>query len=221
MQVKEFSDVAALNAECEARMRAVLGAAQETPAAVMLSGGRTPLALFEKIAEQPFPVGAQAYLTYTDDRYVPAESPESNFGATLPMIRALGLPLAHVLRVKTDLPLAEAADQFHRDLAAFLDAGGTIPLAFLGIGTDGHTCSLFSQEDIDRGAGKLASPTYRPAPPDRVTVTPSLLARCGEIVFLVAGRDKDAVVAQLLNEPGAIPAGRAVAGHPNVTIWRA
>ena len=221
MNIRHFDDVVALNDACEAVIRETLGGATGAPTAVMLSGGRTPLALFKQIAAAPFPVGAAAYITYTDDRHVPVTSPESNFGATLPMISALGVPLGQVLRVETERTLEEAATKFHEDFEAFFAKGGSIPVAFLGIGTDGHTCSLFTQEDIERGAGRFASPTRRPTPPDRVTVTPRLLERCGKIIFLVTGADKAEVLQQLLETPEAIPAGRAVAGCADVSVWRA
>lgn len=221
MHVQHFESVAAVNQACEALLRETLGTDTGAPRAVMLSGGRTPLALFQQIAAKPFPVSENAWLTYTDDRHVPTESPESNFGATLPMIEALGLPMERVLRVHTELSLEDAATRYHEDFSAFFDQGGEIPVAFLGIGTDGHTCSLFTQDDIDRGAGRLASPTPRPTPPHRVTVTPSLLNRCGRIIFLITGSDKDAVVEQLLHDPQSIPAGRATAACKSVEIWRA
>src|SRR5690606_24873847 len=102
---------------------------------------------------------------------------------------------------------------------AFIEAGGAFPLAFLGLGTDGHTASLFSREDLDRAAGRWASPTPRPTPPDRVTVTPATLARVDRIVFLVAGRDKDAVTQQLLDSPTSVIAGQAVEGARHVEVW--
>lgn len=219
---KSFADAQALNDACEAAMREVLaGATADAPRAVMLSGGRTPLALFQQIAAHPFPVGSGAWITYTDDRHVPVESPESNFGATLPMINALGLPLERVLRVNTELSLEDAAARFHADFEAFFAAGGTIPVAFLGMGTDGHTCSIFTREDFERGAGRYASPTWRPTPPHRVTVTPMLLERCERVIFLLVGADKAAVIKQLLEAPETMPAGWATAGCKHVELWRA
>jgi len=221
IHVTQFESLPALNAACIARMRTTLQAESATPSALMLSGGRTPLSIFNEIAANPFPVAANVYLTYTDDRDVLEDSPESNYGTTLPMIHALGLPLERVLRVPTELPLEAAAERWHQDFEAFFAQGGQIPLAFLGMGADGHTCSLFSQDDLDRGAGRFASPTWRPSPPNRVTVTPTLLERCDEVIFLVTGADKADVIAQLLGDPTSIPAGRAVAQCGNVQLWRA
>lgn len=221
IETRNFTDTQALNDACAALLQEVLQPGPGGPRAVMLSGGRTPLALFKQIAAAPFAVDTDAYLTYTDDRHVPVESPDSNFGATLPMIEALALPLEHVLRVDTSVSLEESASRFHAAFEQFLAQGGRIPVAFLGLGTDGHTCSLFNQEDIDRGAGRYASPTWRPEPPHRVTVTPRLLERCERIIFLVTGADKEAVVQQLLETPAAIPAGRATSGCARVELWRA
>lgn len=221
IQVTPFDSLAALNAACIDAIRSVLQADAATRQAVMLSGGRTPLAIFREIAENPFPVSPQACITFTDERHVPIDSPDSNHGATLPMLRALHIPDERVLHVHTELSLEDAAERFHEDFDAFLLRGGQIPLAFLGLGTDGHTCSLFSQEDIDRGIDRYASPTWRPTQPHRVTVTPTLLERCERIVFLVTGEDKADVIAQLLETPDAIPAGRATARCKNVHLWRA
>lgn len=220
IRVRTFETLPTLNAACIDTMRRVLQHESDLPQALMLSGGRTPLSIFAEITAQPFPVAANAFLTYTDDRYVPEDSPESNFGTTQPMIQALGLPSERVIRVHTELTLESAAERFHEDFEAFFARGGRIPVAFLGLGADGHTCSLFSQEDLDRGKGRFASPTPRPTPPDRVTVTPTLLERCDEIIFLVTGADKADVIAQLLQTPEAIPAGRATAHCAKVQLWR-
>jgi len=51
----------------------------------------------------------------------------------------------------------------------FLEGGGCIPLGLLGLGADGHTASLFSLDDVDRGRGRLAIPVQRESGPQRVS----------------------------------------------------
>lgn len=221
IDVTEYASKERLLEAMEARLRAVLSASSEHPFAVLISGGNTPLPVYTALAHGPPATSPQAGIAFADDRHVPASSPESNFGNARPMIESLGIPAGQTLRVHTELPLEEAADRYHRDLDAFLSAGGTIPLAFLGLGADGHTCSLFTGEDLERGAGRLAAPVYKTVPPNRITVTPDLLSRVEQVVFIVAGNDKMEVVAALLEKPETLTAGKAVAGCPSVALWRA
>ncbi len=190
------------------------------PHAVMLSGGSTPVPVYERIAQQPFSIAPTACVTYSDDRHVPPDSPDSNYGVTQPMLKALGLPDERVLRVETEHPLDEAAEAFHNRLADFMLAGGRITLALLGLGSDGHTCSLFTTEDLDRGAGRYAVAVPRPQPPNRVSVTPNTLVHCERVVFVVSGEDKAAVARQFLETPERLVAGQAVAGREEVELWQ-
>ena len=138
---------------------------------------------------------------------------------SLEMVRALGLPREHVLHVHTELPLEQAATRYHEDLARFLEHNGRITAAWLGLGADGHTCSLFTPEDLERAPGRYAAAVSRPAGPARVTVTPALLERVERAVFVVAGAEKKPVVERLLSAPEELVAGRAVARCPRVELW--
>jgi 6-phosphogluconolactonase len=218
---KKFADSASLNAQVVALLREALGAAGEGPRAVMLSGGSTPRAAYAALAADPCPCPESCWITYTDERHVPVDHPDSNHGQTRPLLDALGIPAGRVLRPDTALDLAAAAAQWDADFRVFLDAGGRIPLALLGLGADGHTCSIFSDADVDQCGEAFAAPILRPEPPHRITVGPALLRRADRIVFLVAGRDKDDVVAQLRSDPAWLPAGRAVAGCARLELWNA
>lgn len=190
-----------------------------SPAAVIIPGGRTPLPVFDAIVRKPFQIATAAHIIYTDDRHVPEDSPESNYGASRPMLRTLQIPPERTIRVHTELPLAAAAERYHMDLKSFLEAGGRIGVAFLGLGPDGHTCSLFSQADLDRGRNRYAVAVERPSGPHRVSVTPALLEETKRVILLAAGSDKHAVADQLLRDPASVIAGRAVTGCANVELW--
>ena len=185
----------------------------------MIPGGRTPLPVFDAIVRKPFPIALTTHIAYTDDRHVPEDSPESNYGASRPMLRALQIPPERTIRVYAELPLAAAAERYHKDLKSFVDGGGWIGVAFLGLGPDGHTCSLFSQADLDRGRNRYAVAVERPSGPHRVSVTPALLEETERVILLATGSDKHAVADQLLRDPGSVIAGRAVMGCANVELW--
>lgn len=209
----------------EAALRLVMPIIQggdDTPSALIVPGGRTPKPLFDAVASQGPVAGPCVRLAYTDERHVPETSPESNYGLTVNMIRALRLPAARVLRVRTDLSLQEAALDYSEAWRDFFDRGGGIRLALLGLGDDGHTCSLFTPEQVRCcSPDAYAAPVHRETGPDRVTVTPALLARAGHIVFLATGREKAVVVDGMLQEPSTVTAAMAVAGAPSVSLWYA
>lgn len=192
----------------------------DAPYAIMLSGGSTPLPVYARFAERPIPVAAEAWITYTDDRHVPETSPESNYGNSRAMLEGLGL-LERTIRVQGHLELEAAADAFENELKRFLDSGGTFPLAILGIGADGHTCSLFRDEDLEACENRLAAPILKDTPPNRVTVSPSLLERVDRIVVMAAGQDKVAMCDALRHDPLSITAGKALVGCRHVELWQA
>lgn len=187
--------------------------------AIMLAGGRTPQAAYRELAARVPPVAPGRRLFLSDERYVPAGSPESNQGLLDELAHGLHVPEEHVLRVRTDRPLEAAAARYHEDLAALFQAGARVTLGLLGLGADGHTASLFGEDDVRRGPDRYAVAVRRPSPPDRISVTPRLLARIEEIIFVVSGKEKEAIVEQLAEHPASLPAGLAVAGHHNVKLW--
>lgn len=218
---QRFDDTAALEAAVQALIRDELQAQHDVPHALMLSGGRTPLPVYARVAEAPFKPDGFAHVLFTDDRHVPVDSPDSNFGGARGMLCALGLPEERILRIDPRLDLDACAADYDKQIGAFFATGGLIATALLGIGTDGHTCSLFTKEDILAAEGKYAIPVVRPEPPHRISVTPEVLARAERVIFLASGPDKEEIVERLITAPEHIVAGRAAAGCRHVTVWQA
>lgn len=219
IEVRDFDSKASLLDAVEALIRETLTRPSSGDFALMVSGGNTPLPVYANIAADPVAAVPQAHLAFTDDRYVPTDSPESNFGNAKAMIEAVGLA-ERTLRIDPTLPIEACATAYHNELSAFLEAGGSIPVALLGLGADGHTCSLFNDADLERAADCLAAPAYKDTPPDRITVSPGLLAQVGQIIFVVAGDDKAEMIAALLDAPETITAGKAIKDCPTVALWR-
>lgn len=191
------------------------------PHAVLLSGGRTPVAAYAEVEQRRFRAAEDLYVLLADERMVPEESPDSNVGSLRPMLNALALPEDRILRVNTALPLKKAAAAYDRALHQFVRSGGRITLGLLGLGADGHTASLFTDEDLARAAGSLAVGVPRQGGTDRVSVTPDLLKRAEVLIFLVTGPEKQAVVARLMKDPDSLVAGRAVRDAAAVQLWTA
>ena len=89
----------------------------------------------------------------------------------------------------------------------------------LGLGADGHTASLFRAADLERARGRLALAVHRPDGRDAVTVTPAVLERVSEIVFVVAGADKRPALEALLAGRETSVAWQAVCRCGHVEVW--
>jgi 6-phosphogluconolactonase len=219
LQVHCFPGTTELTAALSARLEGALSPVAGGAPALMLSGGNTPLPAYRAVAARAVRAPPGTQLLYSDDRYVPASSEASNYFQTRGFIEALTLPAAQILRVRTELPLEEAAADYDRRLAALFAQHPSIELGLLGLGADGHTASLFRAADLERARGRLALAVHRPDGRDAVTVTPTVLERVSEIVFVVAGADKQPALAALLAGREDSIAWQAVRRCAHVEVW--
>ncbi len=212
MNIRRFDDRESLDAALVERLKQAL----EAGGGLMLSGGNTPRPAYEELGARPPRAGASLNVLYSDERYVPPTSEASNYRASLPLLQGLRLGEDRVLRVRTELGVQEAAADYERQLA-----GCSAPIRFglLGMGTDGHTASLFSGDDLERSVGHLAVDVQRPDGMQAISVTPELLNRVEHVLMVVVGREKwDALAAFIKRDSGSI-AWRAVSGCADVEVW--
>ena len=134
------------------------------------------------------------------------------------MFQTLGVE-DRVFTVDTTLSPTEAAQRYDRQIGAFFRQGGRVVLGLLGLGTDGHTASLFSQADLDRSEGRFAIEVFKEPGPDRVSVTPRFLSRVERLVFLVKGESKRSILERFLAENDIPIARLATAQSPSVDVW--
>jgi|SRR5579862_1117157 len=217
LTTRRFLTRAALDSALEERLGAALSA--RGASAIMLSGGQTPMPAYDALARGTLEHDDRLHVLFTDERYVPADDVASNFHQSRALLTVLGLPDEGLLRVRTELPLPAAAADYDTRLTALLSSGVHIGLGLLGLGADGHTCSLFSAENLAAGRGRYAIAVKRPDGLSAVSVTPELLATVREPVFVVAGRSKQAAVARLLACDPTLTAWAAVQGCSAVELW--
>ena len=166
-----------------------------------MSGGSTPGPAYEAASELE-PDWSAVELWFADERCVPSDDERSNFKLVRERLleRLERQPAVH--RIRGELPAAEAADLYDRELR-----GVTLDFALLGIGPDGHTASLFPKapalDELERRA--VAVPR---ADVDRVTLTLPVLRGSAEVAFLAVGADKaDAIRRAFIDPPSlATPA---------------
>jgi 6-phosphogluconolactonase len=216
---RRFPSRSALEAALSERLARAI--AVRGRSAVMLAGGTTPLPAYRALASRELPHDAALHILFSDDRYVPCDSPASNYHQTRALLDTLQLPPQQVLRVRTELPLEQAAADYDRSLTALLAAVGSIGLGLLGLGAEGHTASLFPDTDLERARGRLAIAVRRPDGMSAVSVTPELIARVTEPLFVVAGHAKHDAVEAFIAQDASLPAWRAVQGCAGVELWTA
>lgn len=132
-----------------------------------------------------------------DERAVPVDSPESNYGvAERLLLGPLGATAPRALRMPGDHPdLEEAALQYDETLAYEL-RGGPLDLALLGIGEDGHVCSLFpGHPALQQVEHRVIAIHDAPKPPlRRLSMTMSFLCQTRRVWLVVLGPRKNPVL---------------------------
>jgi 6-phosphogluconolactonase len=91
----------------------------------------------------------------------------------------------------------------------------------LGMGEDGHTASLFPGREVPPDALVIPVHDAPKPPPDRVSLTPRVLADSRAMLVLVTGASKHSAI-QAWRGGGDLPVARtAAAGHTRVLLDRA
>jgi 6-phosphogluconolactonase len=217
LAIRRFSSRAALDTALEERLARAIAA--PGPSAIMLSGGTTPLPAYRALGSRALRHDERLHIFFSDERYVPSDSEASNYFRSRPLLDALALPPEKLLRVRTELPLAQAAEDYERALGAMLSSGVHVSLGLLGLGADGHTASLFSAADLARARGQLAIAVQRPDGLSAVSVTPQLLARVEELIFVVLADGKGESIRRLEAHDANLTAWRAVEACAAVELW--
>jgi 6-phosphogluconolactonase len=219
LRIRPFETRMSLNEALTERLAWEIENSGKGAMALMLAGGTTPLHAYQSLGTRKLSASGTLELLFSDERYVPATSEASNFRAARPLIEALGLPGERVMRVRTELPLDRAVEDYERRLRALVKAGTRVRLGILGLGADGHTASLFSEADLRRAKGRFAVAVQRPDGRQAVSVTPEFLENVSEIVFVVAGNDKRTALKAMTERKPESVAARAIANCPSVEIW--
>ena len=186
---------------------------------VALSGGTTPQTLYSLLAQPPYAARAwwqKTHLFFCDERCVLPDDPESNYGQVQRLLLDhLTASDPQVYRVRGEWQPPDAAVDYTHQLSLVADAGYAWPrfdLVLLGMGTDGHTASLFPGSQPDPAAAVLAVQAhYQDRPACRVSLTPCVLNMSHQVFFMTTGANKaETLVKVLTGQPDllGLPAQR-------------
>ena len=202
---------------------------------VALSGGTTPRATYERLASPSISRlvdWARLHLVWGDERCVPPTDSESNYRmARVSLLDHVPVPSSQIHRMHGEEVPVFAAAQYEAELRELLSTptgapraapGAQLDFVLLGLGSDGHTASLFPAGEGVHEPLRWAVAAYGGAAPSwRITLTPPVLNAAAEIVFVVSGATKAAVLRSVLepSHQGAELPARMIAPPDGRLHW--
>nr|WP_261766007.1 6-phosphogluconolactonase [Acetobacter oeni] len=184
---------------------------------IALSGGSTPKRLYAMMAQPDYATRfpwTRTQFFFGDDRFVPADSPDSNRGMLQKILFSQvdvppenihpmpdqGDPDAAARAYETVLKAQYGAATLRKDKPLF-------DVVLLGLGENGHTASLFPRQPVLQEKTRwVAACTPDDAPHTRLTLTYPAIASSRYVLFLVTGAAKAAVCARVRKGDPAEPA---------------
>ena len=181
-------------------------------ARIAISGGSTPKAAFVLLADPSQPWRARMPwdkldLYWVDERAVPPGDADSNYGMTREaLLDRVPLQPGQIHRIEGELDPEAAAARYESELrSSFRLEGAELPrfdLIALGMGSDGHTASLFPRTQALHETDRLVAANRVPQKDAwRITLTWPVINRASSVFFLVAGVDKAAILSEVLTGP--------------------
>jgi len=224
-------DLEALSAEAAERFAAAVSSAVAARGngAVALAGGTTPRRLYELLSAPPYRdrvPWSDLHIFWSDERAVPPGDARSNYRmARETLLDHIPVRPERVHRMPAEAPhLEAAAHTYARMLALHAPVGDSgwpaLDLVLLGLGSDGHTASLFPGDPaLAEARATVAVVETQHLGTRRLTLTLPVLNAAARVFFLAAGGDKTETVRRVLvDRAPELPAAR-VQPQDGELVW--
>jgi 6-phosphogluconolactonase len=174
---------------------------------IALSGGNTPRKLYELLSQAPYVKKINwnnTFVFWSDERCVPVYDEENNSHmASVALLNNVPIPKENIFPVPVNFEPAKAAARYEQMIKTFFKT--PVPqfdLVLLGIGDDGHTASLFPGHEILEEKKALVKDVFLDSKKMyRVSFTIPLINQSRQILFLVTGKEKSAIVGKIFANP--------------------
>lgn len=174
---------------------------------IAVSGGNTPKILFNVLAEEYKEkiCWEKIHFFWVDERCVPPEDKESNFGMTKKFLfDKVDIPEENIHRIKGENIPEKEADRYSAVLEKYLKFENGFPrfdLIILGIGTDGHTASIFQDQlELFNSKNFCAVTVHPESGQKRVTITGNVINNGARVVFMITGENKANIAAEIIKK---------------------
>lgn len=177
---------------------------------LVLSGGSTPAPVYQSLAADQTQTEIdweRWYIFWGDERCVPPNHPESNYKmASEALLEHVPIPKDNIVRIKGELDPKASARIYEQEIEKFF-AGKEMRFdtVLLGVGSDGHTASLFPGQKTQAQKHWVIPAPHPTSSVMRISLTFQAINTSRNIIFLVKGREKSMIVAEAIqnqeNEP--------------------
>jgi 6-phosphogluconolactonase len=194
---------------------------------IALSGGNTPKLFFSVLAEKLRKSVdlSIVHIFWSDERCVPPDDPESNFGMTSRLLlKWIEIPKENIHRIRGEEAPEKEVLRYSEEIMKYNRHHENLPvfdMVVLGMGEDGHTASIFPENPESLFSEKLCEVTVHPlSGQKRVTMTGKVINNADEIIFLVTGENKAQIIEEIFKKGVSahnFPASYIIPLHGNVT----
>ncbi len=172
---------------------------------IALSGGSTPSGLYTLLATVNYADQMDwknVFVFWGDERMAGMNEKENNgYIAQKILLDKINIPPQNIYRINTTLTPADAAKDYGNKIKTFFHSDlPSFDLILLGMGTNGHTASLFPHTDILHESKLLVKEVYLKEQNNfRISFTIPLINNAAHVFFLVSGNEKAAMLHTILN----------------------
>lgn len=196
---------AALASELELEVKK--HASQNRHLYLAVSGGNTPRGFFTYVAthvQKRIP-WHYVHFYWVDERCVPPTHSDSNYGmAAATLLQKIALPSANIHRIYGEADPNIEVKRYRQEIENTVPSYHGLPQfdwILLGMGSDGHTASLFPGDDVSLGSGEICALSHHPqtAQP-RITLTLKVINHALRVTFVLLDKDKRTVFSEIVNK---------------------
>ncbi|MEJ2105027.1 MAG: 6-phosphogluconolactonase [Ignavibacteriaceae bacterium] len=170
-----------------------------------LSGGSTPKIVFQTLVKDYKSKinWNKIHLFWGDERCVPPDDEESNFGMTKKfLLDSISIPEENIHRIRGENNPDAEAKRYSEEIVKYVPLKKGIPsfdIVMLGIGEDGHTASIFPNQMQLLNSDNFCEVAVHPqSGQKRVTLTGRVINNAKEVIFLVTGKNKSQIIKKIL-----------------------
>ena len=170
---------------------------------VALSGGSTPRLWFEILASASNISWEKVHFFWGDERCVPPDHAESNFRMTREtLLDHIPISPAHIHRIQGEAEPEKEAKRYASEITQHLPSETDWPvfdLMLLGLGTDGHTASIFPHQMELLDSDEVCAVAQHPdSGQQRISLTGNVINQARKVAFLVTGEKKADILSTIL-----------------------